>query len=157
MSFSVVILAAGMGTRMSSKKPKSLQVLAGSSMLKLILTEADKLNPDKIIVVHSPNHIGLIKKETKTFNKVVLAEQKEALGTGHAVKVAKTYIKDKYDVLVLLGDVPLIKARSLKKLIEGLKKCDLMVLTAEVDKPSGYGRIKRGESGTVQAIIEESE
>ncbi len=85
MSFSVVILAAGMGTRMSSKKPKSLQALAGSSMLKLILTEADKLNPDKIIVVHSPNHIGLIKKETKSFNKVVPAEQKEALGTGHAV------------------------------------------------------------------------
>ena len=157
MSFSVVILAAGMGTRMSSKKPKSLQVLAGSSMLKHILSEADKLNPDKIIVVHSPNDAGLIEKETKTFNKAVLAEQKEALGTGHAVKVAKRYIKDKYDVLVLLGDVPLIKARSLKKLIKGLKKSDLMVLTAEVDKPSGYGRIKRGENGAVQAIIEESE
>ena len=83
MSFSVVILAAGMGTRMSSKKPKSLQILAGSSMLSHILTEAEKLNPDKVVVVHSPKDIELIKEETKEFNNLVLAEQKEALGTGH--------------------------------------------------------------------------
>ena len=157
MSFSIVILAAGQGTRMVSNKPKALQVLAGKPMLTNILEQAITTAPDQIIIVHSPEHIDEIKKETKQFQDLVFVTQKEPLGTGHALKQAQPIIKRCNNVLVLLGDVPLIKSKTLQELANNLVDCDIRVLSSNTTCPKGYGRIKKDKNNCVQAIIEEQE
>ena len=157
MSFSIVILAAGQGTRMASNKPKALQVLAGKPMLTNILEQAITTAPDQVIIVHSPEHIEQVKKETKQFQGLIFVEQSEPLGTGHALKQAQPIIKRCNNVLVLLGDVPLIKSNTLKELANNLIDCDIRVLSSNAADPTGYGRIKKDTNNCVQAIIEEQE
>lgn len=157
MSFSVIVLAAGQGTRMSSSTPKALQTLAGKPMLSHILSQTEKIKPDQIIVVHSPPDVGLIKKAATNFNSATLVAQEQPLGTGDAVKAALPTLNKNNHVLVLLGDVPLIKAQTLTGLTEGIKEADVLVLTTKVDNPFGYGRIKRDQQNQVMAIIEEAE
>ncbi len=157
MSFSVVILAAGQGTRMASNKPKALQVLAGKPMLTNILEQVIITGPDQLIIVHSPEHIDEIKKETKQFQDVVFVVQNEPLGTGHALKQAQPIIKRCNNVLVLLGDVPLIKSKTLQELTNSLIGCDIRVLSSNAADPKGYGRIKKDTNNCVKAIIEEQE
>ena len=157
MSFSVIVLAAGQGTRMSSNTPKALQTLAGKPMLSHILSQTEKIKPDQIIVVHSPPDVGLIKKAASNFNSATLVAQEQPLGTGDAVKAALPSLNKNNHVLVLLGDVPLIKAQTLTGLTEGIKEADVLVLTTKVDNPFGYGRIKRDQQNQVMAIIEEAE
>jgi len=157
MSFSLVVLAAGQGTRMSSNKPKALQALAGKPMLSHVLTEVEKIKPDQTIVVHSPQHSDLIKNVATDFSKTKLVAQEKPLGTGDAVKAAIPELDKGNNVLVLLGDVPMIKAKTLKLLIEGVEKADILVLTTKLENPSGYGRIKRDEQNNVMAIVEETE
>ena len=157
MSFSVVVLAAGQGTRMSSSKPKTLQTLVGKPMLSHVLSEVEKIKPDQTIVVHSPQHRDLIKNIVNNFSKTKLVAQEQPLGTGDAVKTAITSLNKKNSVLVLLGDVPMIKAKTLKRLKEGVESLDILVLTTKLEKPSGYGRIKRDEQNNVMAIVEEAE
>ena len=105
MSFSIVILAAGQGTRMASNKPKTLQVLAGKPMLTNILEQVITTDPDQVIIVHSPEHIDEIKKETKRFQGLLFVEQNKPLGTGHALKQALPIIKRCNNVLVLGPDL----------------------------------------------------
>ena len=157
MSFSIIILAAGQGTRMSSNKAKALQVLAGKPMLTHILEQAIKTKPDQLIVVHSPEHIDEIKKETKRFQGLVFIEQNKPLGTGHALKQAHPAITQNNNTLVLLGDVPLIKSDTLQNLVKGLVDCDIRVLSSNTPHPTGYGRIKKDKNNCVRAIIEEQE
>jgi len=157
MSFSVIVLAAGQGTRMSSNTPKALQTLAGEPMLSHILSQTEQTKPDQTIVVHSPSDVNLIKNVTTNFNNTTLVSQEQPLGTGDAVKAAVPRLNKNNHVLILLGDVPLIKAQTLMSLIEGIKEADVLVLTTKVDYPCGYGRIKRGEQNKVVAIIEETE
>ena len=157
MSFSVIVLAAGQGTRMSSSTPKALQTLAGKPMLSHVLSQTEKIKPDQIIIVHTPPDVGLIKKVTVNFNSVTLVAQEQPLGTGDAVKAALPALNKNNHVLVLLGDVPLIRAQTLTGLTEGIKKADVLVLTTKADKPFGYGRIKRDQQNQVMAIIEEAE
>ena len=118
MSFSIVILAAGKGTRMASNKAKTLQVLAGKPMLINILEQATTIGSDQVIIVHSPEEIDEIKKTTKHLDDLTLVEQLEPQGTGHALKQAQSAIKQDNNVLVLLGDVPLVKSNTLLNLIE---------------------------------------
>jgi len=157
MSFSIVILAAGKGTRMASNKPKALQVLAGKTLLINILEEATTIGADQVIVVHSPEDTGEIKKVTKHIDSLILVEQSEPLGTGHALKQAQSTIKQDNNILVLLGDVPLVKSNTLLNLIEGLVDCDIRVLSSNTISPTGYGRVKRDTNKCVKAIIEEQE
>ena len=157
MSFSVVILAAGKGTRMASNKPKALQVLAGKPMLINILEQATTIGSDQVIIVHSPEDIDEIKKETKHLNNLTLVEQLKPLGTGHALKQAQPAIKQDNNILVLLGDVPLVKSNTLLNLIEGLVDCDIRVLSSSATNSTGYGRVKRDTNNCVKAIIEEQE
>jgi len=157
MSFSIVILAAGKGTRMASNKPKALQVLAGKALLINILEQATTIGADQVIIVHSPEDIGEIKKATKHIDNLILVEQPEPLGTGHALKQAQSAIKQDNNILVLLGDVPLVKSNTFLNLIEGLVDCDIRVLSSNTANPTGYGRVKRDTNRCVKAIIEEQE
>ena len=157
MSFSIVILAAGEGTRMASNKPKALQVLAGKPMLINILEQATTIGSDQVIIVHSPEEIDEIKKTTKHLDDLTLVEQLEPLGTGHALKQTQSVIKQDNNILVLLGDVPLVKSNTLLNLIESLVDCDIRVLSSNTTNPTGYGRVKRDTNNCVKAIIEEQE
>jgi len=157
MSFSVVVLAAGQGSRMSSNKPKALQTLAGKPMLSHILLEIEKIKPKQTIVVHSPEHRDLIKNAVTNFSRTKLVKQKHPLGTGDALKTATPNLDKENNILVLLGDVPMIKAKTLKRLQEGVVDVDILVLTTKLEKPKGYGRIKRDKQNNVMAIVEEAE
>jgi len=157
MSFSVVVLAAGQGTRMSSSKPKALQTLAGKPMLSHILLEVEKTKPDQTIVVHSPGHRDLVKNVTTNFSEIKLVAQEKPLGTGDAFKAAIPTLDKGNNILVLLGDVPMIRAKTLKLLKEGVENADILVLTTKLEDPYGYGRIKRDEQNNVMAIVEETE
>jgi len=157
MSFSIVILAAGKGTRMASNKAKTLQVLAGKPMLINILEQATIIGADQVIIVHSPEDTGEIKKATKHIDNLILVEQPGPLGTGHALKQAQSATKQDNNILVLLGDVPLVKSNTLLNLIEGLVDCDIRVLSSNTTNPTGYGRVKRDTNKCVKAIIEEQE
>ena len=126
---------------MASNKPKTLQVLAGKPMLTNILEQTITIDPDQVIIVHSPEHIDEIKKETKQFQGLLFVEQNKPLGTGHALKKALPIIKRCNNVLVLLGDVPLIKNDTLLQLIKNLSDCDIRVLSSNTAQPTGYGTV----------------
>lgn len=147
----VVILAAGEGKRMKSTRPKVLQRIAGRPMLWHVIEAARGLAPAGIHVVHG--HGG--EQVCAAFEHqadIIWAEQAEQLGTGHAVRQAMPEVPDGTQVLVLYGDVPLLRTETLRRLVavEGR----LAVLAAELDDPSGYGRIVRDPQGHVGAIVE---
>ncbi|MEM7207760.1 MAG: bifunctional UDP-N-acetylglucosamine diphosphorylase/glucosamine-1-phosphate N-acetyltransferase GlmU [Pseudomonadota bacterium] len=152
MSLSVVVLAAGKGTRMRSKVPKMLHAIGGKPMLTHVLETAVALQPDDIAVV-----VGFGSEQIKTTfpdSDYLWVEQTEQNGTGHAVQQAMPSVSgDK--VLVLFGDVPLIESSSLQQMLAALDDNDLCLLTVNVTNPFGYGRILRhGDRGTVAAIVE---
>ena len=147
----VVILAAGEGKRMKSARPKVLQRIAGRPMLWHVIEAARALAPAGIHVVHG--HGGeQVRAAFEHQADIVWAEQAEQLGTGHAVRQAMPEVPDGAQVLVLYGDVPLLQAGTLRRLVavEGR----LAVLAAELEDPTGYGRIVRDSEGHVGAIVE---
>jgi bifunctional UDP-N-acetylglucosamine pyrophosphorylase/glucosamine-1-phosphate N-acetyltransferase len=152
MQLSVVILAAGQGKRMNSDLPKVLQPLAGQPLLQHVIDTARALNPDSIYVVYG--HGGGQVQAALTHESVEWILQAEQLGTGHAVMQAMSVIPDDHCVLVLYGDVPLIRTPSLKKLVALADAGSLAVLTVAVDDATGYGRIIRAADGRVSAIVE---
>ncbi|MED7820215.1 MULTISPECIES: bifunctional UDP-N-acetylglucosamine diphosphorylase/glucosamine-1-phosphate N-acetyltransferase GlmU [unclassified Francisella] len=154
MSLSVVILAAGKGSRMNSNKPKVLQTLAGKPLVEHVVKSVEKLNPDNIVVVtgHLKEQIENVLKD----KNVTFVYQQEQLGTGHAVLQALPYLKDQ-KVLILYGDVPLISAEVLDNLVSTTHDYDLGVLTAFVENPKGLGRIVRDKFGGVSEIVEEKD
>ena len=152
---SIIILAAGKGTRMKSDLPKVLQPMAGKALLKHVVDSARKLEPNKIIVVHGFGG-DQVKADFESLNDIDWVHQKEQLGTGHAVKQASEIISADDEILILYGDVPLISTSTLKQLLsENLKK-GINLLSAILPDPSGYGRIVR-KKGNIQAIVEDSD
>ena len=152
---SIIILAAGKGTRMKSDLPKVLQPMAGKALLKHVVDSARELEPKKIIVVHGFGG-DQVKADFEGYNDIDWVHQKEQLGTGHAVKQASEIISADDEILILYGDVPLISSSTLKQLLsENLKK-GINLLSAILPDPSGYGRIVR-KKGNIQAIIEDSD
>jgi len=152
MPLSVVILAAGQGKRMRSDLPKVLQPLAGQPLLQHVIRTARALEPAMICVVYG--HGGAQVQAALRHEELDWILQAEQLGTGHAVMQAMAVIPYDHTVLVLYGDVPLIRAGTLKILIERAAQGALAVLTVELDDAAGYGRIVRDTDGRVSAIVE---
>ena len=149
---SVVILAAGQGKRMKSDLPKVLQPLAGHSLLAHVLDTANALEPALIHVVygHGGDQVRLAVR-APNLRWVLQAEQ---LGTGHAVQQAMPGIPDDHDVLVLYGDVPLIRTETLRALLALAGPKSMGLLTAMFDDPTGYGRVVRGAKSQVLRVVE---
>jgi bifunctional UDP-N-acetylglucosamine pyrophosphorylase / glucosamine-1-phosphate N-acetyltransferase len=152
MQLSVVILAAGQGRRMNSDLPKVLQPLAGQPLLQHVIRTAQALEPASIYVVYG--HGGAQVQSALAHESVEWILQADQLGTGHAVMQAMCVIPDDHTVLVLYGDVPLIRTPSLKKLIAMADEGALAVLSVDLDNAAGYGRIVRDADGKVGAIVE---
>ena len=154
MGLEVIILAAGKGTRMHSELPKVLHKVAGQPMLSHVINCAKKLSPDAIHVVIG--HGAELVKSELSEEKINWCLQKEQLGTGHAVQQALLNIDDQQNVLILYGDVPLLTVDTLKALIDELANNQLVLLSAKLNDPTGYGRIVR-KNKKVQCIVEQKD
>jgi len=155
MKPTVVILAAGLGTRMESDLAKALHPLAGRPLIQHVLNAATGVGPEKIVLVLGyqadkvRNAVGECRPE------IVL--QAEQLGTGHAVQqTAETISKGSGSVLVLCADTPLVTGKTLKDVIElhTKSRSSVTFITAKVDNPFGYGRVVRGRSGVMRVVEE---
>ena len=154
MGLSVIILAAGQGTRMRSRMPKVLQPLAGRPLLGHVLDTAAALDADDICVVYGHGGDAVPTEFPGPAIRWVL--QAEQLGTGHAVQQAMPNTPHDNRVLILFGDVPLLTAATLRRLLGGTPAEDLAVLTVDLENPSGYGRILR-DGDSVTGIVEEKD
>jgi bifunctional UDP-N-acetylglucosamine pyrophosphorylase / glucosamine-1-phosphate N-acetyltransferase len=152
---SVVILAAGEGKRMRSAHPKVLQLLAGRPLLQHVIDTARSLGPAAIHVVYG--HGGEQVRSALAAEPVSWVLQDERRGTGHALRQAMPQIPDGHTVLVLYGDVPLIRSATLVELLARIGRTGLSLLTMKTDDPAGYGRIVRARGGGVRRIVEEKD
>lgn len=152
-ALNVVILAAGQGTRMRSALPKPLHLLGGKPLLAHVIDGAAALQPDRIVVVcgHGAEPLRAAFSQAP----IEWAEQREQLGSGHAVIQALPAIDPSARVLVLYADVALVRSESLRRLVAG--DSGVALLTAEVENPFGYGRIIRNPDGSVAGIVEHAD
>lgn len=162
MALSVVIMAAGKGTRMRSARPKVLHTLGGRPLLGHVVATAEALAPAHSIIV--TGHGAEAVEAAFAGNQRAFVRQMPQLGTGHAVQQAVPALPDDGVTLVLNGDVPLIRAATLRALVEACGGTRLALLTVDLADPFGYGRIVRTEEagdadgiGAVQAIVEEKD
>ncbi|WP_439240565.1 bifunctional UDP-N-acetylglucosamine diphosphorylase/glucosamine-1-phosphate N-acetyltransferase GlmU [Lonepinella sp. BR2474] len=151
---SVVILAAGKGTRMYSDLPKVLHNVAGKPMVKHVIDTAKQLNAEQIHLIYG--HGADLLKQRLADEPVNWVFQAEQLGTGHAMQQAAPFFKDNENIVMLYGDAPLITAETLQKLIAAKPQNGIALLTVNLDNPTGYGRIIR-EKGSVVAIVEQKD
>jgi bifunctional UDP-N-acetylglucosamine pyrophosphorylase/glucosamine-1-phosphate N-acetyltransferase len=154
MALEVVVLAAGQGRRMHSALPKVLHRLAGRPLLAHVLDAARALAPKRITVVHG--HGGAEVRAAFAGEKLAWAGQAKQLGTGHALMQALPKIPASSEVLVLYGDVPLVRPETLRALAEA-GRGGLAILTGEPPDPSGYGRVVRDRKGRVARIVEQKD
>ena len=155
MSLHTIILAAGEGSRMKSNRAKALQKVGGSSMLQKICATAGSISPDITLVVGYDKES--IIEESKNYSlNISIAEQPMAIGTGDAVKCGLKSTVSASKILVLYGDVPLIRRETLDNLINS-SDSGLSILTTVLDNPFGYGRVKKDASGHALAIVEEKD
>ena len=155
MSLSIIILAAGQGTRMRSSSPKVLHKLAGKTLLEHVYNSASLVNHRQILVVY-----GFGGEKVRDIHKhleIQWIKQEKQFGTGHAVKQAIGEVPDKDTVLVLYGDTPMITAETLHQLVEASAETGFGLLTSYIDNPAGYGRIIRNEIGDVVRIVEDAD
>lgn len=154
MALSVIILAAGKGTRMKSSLPKVLHKIAHKPMVEHIIDNVYALGCKNINLVYG--HGGDLLKDQLGHHAVNWCLQAEQLGTGHAVMQAIDNINDADDVLIVVGDAPLISTETLSKLVAAKKDADLALLTVNLSDPTGMGRIIRDASnhGNITAIVE---
>ncbi len=147
----ICILAAGMGSRMKSDKPKVLHALAGRPLLQHLVDTVQGISPEQVHVVVG-NGADQVKQ---AFNrsKINWVLQEEQRGTGHAVMQALPDIAEDARILILLGDAPLIDVETIMTLVSA--DCDLGILTVNLENPFNYGRIVRGDGEQVRAIVEE--
>ena len=159
VKIAVVILAAGLGTRMKSNKVKVLHEVCGKPMVNYVVETARKVAGNNVVLVVG-NQADKVRRAVSKLGTFNFAYQKEQLGTGHAVLCALPHIPDYCrEVVILCGDVPLIKADTVGALIKSHtdEKRDISVLAVELEDPTGYGRILLDENRRVQTIVEESD
>ena len=151
MPLEIIILAAGQGTRMKSSLPKVLHPMAGRTLLQHVVDTALALEPSAVHVVvgHGGNEV----RKSLSDYPLKWVEQREQLGTGHAVMQALPHVGEQSTVLVLYGDVPLIRQSTLEALVS-LAGTGIALLTARVKDPAGYGRILRDEVGLLRGVVE---
>jgi bifunctional UDP-N-acetylglucosamine pyrophosphorylase/glucosamine-1-phosphate N-acetyltransferase len=151
----VIILAAGKGTRMRSERAKVLHEVKGRPMICRVLDMVKQIAPDEVYLVVG-HQAAEVRAATREFN-VIYAEQKEQLGTGHAVLMVEPVLRDQTGITIILcGDVPLLKAETVRALLAKYRQDDLdgVILTVKLDDPKHYGRIVRGSAGLVERIVE---
>lgn len=149
----IVILAAGKGTRMRSALPKVLHQLAGVSLLQHVLVAAETIVDSQKIVV--TGHGAELVERSLSPKAAIFVQQTEQLGTAHAVKMALPHLRGDAKVLILYGDVPLIKPVTIGKMLAAVTTDSIALLTVTLADPTGYGRIVRGRDGLIASIIEQ--
>ena len=154
-SLSIVILAAGQGTRMKSALPKVLHRIGDKSLLEHVVRTAQSLAATDMHVIYG--HGGEQVRQTLAHLPVNWVLQEQQLGTGHAVQQVLPHIGAHQRVLILYGDVPLIQQSTLQRLIDKVSDDSLALLTAQLHDPTGYGRIVRNDRGEVLSIVEEKD
>ncbi len=154
----VVIMAAGKGTRMKSGQPKVLHLLAGRALLQHVLDTAAQLSARQVVVItgHGAAQVEAAIQGSFTEFDLRFARQQPQLGTGHAVQQALALLRDDGVVVVLSGDVPLIRADTLRQLLAACGGDKLALLTIDFADASGYGRIVR-QAGAVHSIVEQKD
>lgn len=155
MSLSIVILAAGKGTRMKSAQAKVMHGLAGRPLLQHVIDTAKQLQPTQLVVVAGNGAVQVL--PFLEGNQVDAVMQTEQLGTGHAVMQAKDAIAASEQVLVLYGDVPLTQVVTLEALIDCVAEGGVGILTTKLDDQTGYGRIVRDFDGRIRCITEQKD
>ncbi len=155
MKITTIILAAGKGTRMCSAIPKVLHKIANRPLLRHVYDMSYQLNNNAIKIVYG-HGANLVRKVLADID-VSWVEQKQQLGTGHAVQQVSDQISDSDIVLILYGDVPLLKLSTVKGLLANVSDKTLALLTVNLKNPIGYGRIVRDSSGKVIKIVEEKD
>ncbi len=153
-ALSIVILAAGKGTRMYSDLPKVLHKIAGKPMVKHVIDTVKSIHAKNIHLVYG--HGGDVMQQHLKDEPVNWVLQAQQLGTGHAMQQAAPFFNDDENILMLYGDGPLIRAETLQKLIAAKPINGIALLTVMLDDPTGYGRIVR-EKGNVVAIVEQKD
>ena len=154
MSNSVIILAAGKGTRMESDLPKVLHHLAGAPMLLHVMKSSATLEPEQLVIIagHGADAVGAVARDFNETAQVVL--QSEQLGTGHAVSQAKSALADcNGDVIVLYGDTPFVRPETLQALLAARKTADIVVLGFQAANAGRYGRLVM-QGSAVSRIVE---
>ncbi len=155
----IAILAAGKGTRMKSKLPKVLHSLAGKSLIERVLSSTQGLQANRRLIVVG-HQASLVENSLKNHQNLDFVLQQPQNGTGHAIQQLRNRLKDfNGELLVLNGDVPMLKESTLISLLKFHKESNasVTVLSACLDSPSGYGRIFTGKSGLVKEIIEDKD
>ncbi len=155
MKIKTGILAAGQGTRMRSARPKVLHRIAGKALLEHVYDMSSQLDNNTVNVVYG-HGAELVLQELQHLS-VNWIEQQQQLGTGHAVQQAVDHIEDQDVVLILYGDVPLLKLETVKELLGMVSENSLGLLTVELKDPKGYGRIVRDQGDRVIKIVEEKD
>jgi bifunctional UDP-N-acetylglucosamine pyrophosphorylase/glucosamine-1-phosphate N-acetyltransferase len=153
----VVILAAGMGKRMQSTLPKVLHPIAGTAMLNHVIftvRQVQSLEKAKICIIYG--HGGEQVPAAVAADDICFAKQEPQLGTGHAVAQAIPFLDDNVPTLILYGDVPLTRSLTLQRLVQAAGLDKLAILTAQMDDPTGLGRIIR-EAGKISRIVEQKD
>ncbi|WP_374090791.1 bifunctional UDP-N-acetylglucosamine diphosphorylase/glucosamine-1-phosphate N-acetyltransferase GlmU [Methylomicrobium lacus] len=155
MNLTTIILAAGKGTRMRSELPKVLHKIAGKPLLRHVYDMSRTLENNRILIVygHGAEHV----LDTLKDIDAGWFEQKQQLGTGHAVQQVSDQINDNDAVLILYGDVPLLKQSTVQQMLAAVSEKSLALLTVTLANPKGYGRIVRNEQGLVTRIVEEKD
>lgn len=155
MSISTIILAAGKGTRMRSDIPKVLHKIANRPLLQHVYDTSYQLseNSIKIVYGHGADQV----KQSLGHLDAAWVEQEQQLGTGHAVQQAADHIKDEDKVLILYGDVPLLKKATIEQMLTNVSDSTLALLTVILDNPAGYGRIVRDADNRVSKIVEDKD
>ncbi len=152
----VAILAAGRGSRMKSNLPKVLHSLGGLTLVERVIDSCGLINPEKVLVIVG-YQADKVKNSLDGIENIQFVEQKEQLGTGHAVCQVLPYLKDYTgDLLVLNGDVPLLRQETIEKLLQTHQNHQnaATILTAKLPNPSGYGRVFCDERNLVKQIVE---
>ena len=156
MNIHTIVLAAGEGSRMNSNRAKSLQQIGGTSMLEKICNTAGKISQNITLVVGYDKESIISEAKKLTHLKITTSLQPKPIGTGNAVKCGLDKVLDNSKVLVLYGDVPLIKEDTLNNLIKA-SSSGAAILTTVLDNPFGYGRVKTSEDGHALSIVEEKD